>query len=79
MFPAGYNEWRRCLEIKVAGEAKENKANAEVIETLAMFFQCSSKDLRIVSGQKHREKTVLLTNIRLDAVLTKLEEQLDGS
>jgi len=78
MFPAGYNEWRRCLEIKVAGEAKDNKANEDVLATLAGFFHCSSKDLRIVSGEKSREKTVLLVNMRLDAVLKKLEERVHG-
>jgi uncharacterized protein (TIGR00251 family) len=78
MFPAGYNEWRRCLEIKVEGEAKENKANAEVIATLAAFFHCSSKDLRIMSGEKNREKTILLINKRLDDVNKRLKEQLNG-
>lgn len=79
MFPAGYNEWRHCLEIKVVGEAKDNKANAEVLATLAGFFQCSSKDVRIVIGEKSREKTVLLTNMGRDTVLSKLEEHLHGS
>jgi uncharacterized protein (TIGR00251 family) len=78
VFPAGYNEWRHCLEIKVAGVAKDNKANTDVLATLAGFFHCSSQDIRIVNGEKGREKTVLLTNMRLDVVLTKLEERLHG-
>ncbi len=78
VFPAGYNEWRHCLEIKVKGEAKDNKANAEVLETLAGFFHCSSKDIRIVKGQKSREKTVLLAGFSRDSVLAKLEESFHG-
>jgi uncharacterized protein (TIGR00251 family) len=79
VFPAGYNEWRRCLEIKVAGEAKENKANIDVIETVAAYFHLASKDVSLVNGERRREKTLLLTNIRLDTVLTQLKEQLNGS
>jgi uncharacterized protein (TIGR00251 family) len=79
LFPVGYNEWRHCLEIKVAGEARGNAANTEVRETLAGFFHCSSNDVHIVSGEKSREKTVLLIKARLGDVLTKLGERLDGS
>ncbi len=78
VFPVGYNEWRRCLEIKVKGEAKDNKANAEVLETVAGFFHCASKDVRIVKGEKSREKTVLLAGVARDDVLAKLEVSLHG-
>lgn len=78
VFPAGYNEWRRCIEMRVAGDAKENKANTDVKATLATFFHLSSKDLRIVSGEKSREKTILLANIKLDVVIKQLEEQING-
>jgi uncharacterized protein (TIGR00251 family) len=78
VFPAGYNEWRHCLEIKVPGETKENKANTDVLATLAAFFHCSSKDLRIVTGEKSREKTVLLVNRRLENVLKTLEGASHG-
>jgi uncharacterized protein (TIGR00251 family) len=78
VFPAGYNEWRHCLEIKVPGEAKENKANTDVLATLAAFFHCSSKDLRIVTGEKSREKTILLVNKRLENVLKALEAASHG-
>jgi len=44
-FLAGYNQWRKCIEIKVHSEAKENKANNEVIETVAKFFRVLEKDI----------------------------------
>jgi uncharacterized protein (TIGR00251 family) len=78
VFPAGYNEWRHCLEIKVTGEAKENKANTEVLATVAAFFHCSTKDLRIVTGEKSREKMILLIKSQMDAVLERLSEALHG-
>ena len=34
IFPAGYNNWRKRIEIKVASAAKDNKANKEVIKTV---------------------------------------------
>jgi nascent polypeptide-associated complex subunit alpha len=78
VFPAGYNQWRKCVEIKVKAEAKDNKANGEIVETLAAYFQLSSKDVVLISGQKSREKTVLLKKVTLEGVCKKLEESLHG-
>lgn len=78
MFPAGYNQWRKCIEIKVHSDAKENKANNEVIETIAGFFRVPVKDIIILSGQKSREKTICLHKISLDKVYTQLEESFHG-
>jgi uncharacterized protein (TIGR00251 family) len=78
VFPAGYNQWRKCIEIKVQSEAKDNKANNEVVETVAGFFKISSKNVILVSGQKSREKTVCLRKITVDMVRSKLEESFHG-
>jgi uncharacterized protein (TIGR00251 family) len=74
VFPAGYNQWRKCIEIKVRSEAKENKANNEVIETVAGFFRVPVKDVTLVSGQKSREKTIFLSKISVDRAYSQLEE-----
>ena len=42
VFPEKYDQWRKVFEIKVQSKAKDNKANVEVLETLACFFQLSS-------------------------------------
>jgi uncharacterized protein len=76
VFPAGYNPWRNCIEIKVRSEAAENKANMEVLEIIAGFFQLLSQDVFFVSGQKSREKTIVLKGISADAVCHKLEGSL---
>jgi uncharacterized protein len=78
MFPAGYNQWRNCIEIKVRSEAKENQANVEVVETIARFFQLSTHDVQVLSGQKSREKTVVLSKLSVDVVCRKLEGSLNG-
>ncbi len=78
VFPASYNPWRHALEMKVRSEAKENKANAEVLETIAQFFHLKEADVLLVNGEKNREKTVCLKNISSAKVAGKLKEHLDG-
>jgi len=74
IFPAGYNQWRKCIEIKVCSKVKDNKANNEVIETVAGFFRVSVKDVILMSGQKSREKIICLSNISVDKACAQLEE-----
>lgn len=78
VFPAGYNKWRNCIEIKVKAEARENKANNEVIEKIAEFLNVSPKDIFVISGQKSKEKTVSVKNVRIDEICDKIKESLNG-
>jgi uncharacterized protein (TIGR00251 family) len=78
VFPSGYNPWRNCLEIKVRSAASENKANREVLETLAGFFGIAPQDVQLINGLKNREKTVLLKRISFDRVCIILEGALHG-
>lgn len=77
-FPTAYNPWRNSIEIKVQSNAKENKANSEVVVTIAGFFGLPPKNVVISSGLKNREKTVILKQITIEAVLQKLERSLHG-
>jgi uncharacterized protein (TIGR00251 family) len=78
LFPAAYNPWRKSIEIKVRSLAQENKANTEVVETIARFFGLKVDDVLLASGEKRREKTVVLRRISADTVCTKLQEALHG-
>ncbi len=78
VFPAGYNIWRKCLEIKVCSEAKENKANKDVIKTVAEYFKKPVTNVYILSGEKSREKTLLVKGISVESANKKLKESLDG-
>ncbi len=78
LFPAGYNQWRKCIEIKVQSEAKDNKANNEVVETIAKFFKILPKNVILINGQKSREKTVALKKVTVDTVCERLEESFHG-
>ena len=78
IFPAGYNMWRRCIEMKVTSPATENKANKEVIKTVAEFFDKPVTDVFVVSGNKNRKKTVLVKDISVDVISERLKESLNG-
>ncbi len=73
VFPYKFNQWRKSIEIKVASAAKDNKANTEMIETLARFFQLSSNDVIIVNGEKSKEKIVCLRKVSKEIVIEKLK------
>lgn len=77
LFPAGYNEWRKTIEIRICSPAKDNKANMDVIKTLAGFFNKKIMDVLIVNGNKTKEKTVLIKNISKGDVVNKIKESLN--
>ena len=78
VFPSGYNEWKKRIEIKVKAEAKENKANIEVIKTMAEYFDHPAKEIFIVQGQKSRDKTIVIKQMNVGDVCKKIEESLNG-
>ncbi|MBN2066669.1 MAG: YggU family protein [Candidatus Thermoplasmatota archaeon] len=77
-FPAGFNSWRRRIEIKVEPPAKDNKANAEVLTTIASFFGVPERKVFIIQGEKRRTKTILLKEVSGTLVTQKLRESLHG-
>ena len=78
VFPVGFNKWRNSIEIKVKAEARENKANNEVIVKIAEYFNISTKDITIINGQRSREKTVSIKNLKIEDVCKKIEGSLKG-
>jgi uncharacterized protein (TIGR00251 family) len=78
VFPAGINLWKKCIEIKVKAPAKNNKANKDVIKTVADFFLKPISEVYIISGLKKREKTVFINNITIEFVSNKIKESING-
>ena len=78
IFPVGFNEWRKCIEMNVCSKAQDNKANKEVLKTIAGFFDKPFSNVLLVSGTKSREKTVLVKNSNINDIGEKLEASLDG-
>jgi len=78
IFPVGFNEWRKCIEMNVCSPAQDNKANMEVLRTIAGFFNKPFSKVLLVAGAKKREKTVLIKNSKISEINKKLEASLDG-
>jgi len=77
-FPSGFNKWRNCIEIKVCAKPKDNKANKDVIKTVANFFNKPVSDVYLISGAKNRTKTVFIKETSVSSVSERLKESLDG-
>ncbi len=78
IFPAGYNKWRKCVEIKICSPPTDNKANKEIIKTVAQFLDISINSVFIISGSKKRKKIVLIKEKSTDIITKKLKESLNG-
>lgn len=46
------------LRIRIARPASENKANEELVDFMADFFEVEKKMVKIIRGHKAREKTM---------------------
>lgn len=77
-FPAGFNKWRRCIEMKVRAPPEENKANKEVIKTIADFFDKPVSEIFVISGSKKKAKTVFVKNTSVENVSERLKESFNG-
>ena len=77
-FPAGYNKWRKRVEMKVTSPPKDNKANFEIIKTSAKYFNQPVENVLIIKGKKSREKAILIEGISANSAVKRLKESLDG-
>ena len=54
---AGYNEWRKTVEVKLKSHPTKGKANKELMKE---FSSLTGHDTEIVAGHKSRQKTILI-------------------
>lgn len=52
-----------AVKIKVAGQAVDGKANAELVAFLSKFFKVRKNDVRIVCGETSRDKLVEIDGV----------------
>jgi len=76
IFPAGYNEFRKRIEIKVNSPAKDNKANLEVLKKVSDFFDKPLLDVFVVTGAKSKEKTIFIKGMPPKNAVKKIQEHL---
>lgn len=53
---AGVNAWRKALDVKVAAEARDGKANEELVSLIAGALRVPRRDVRILRGERSGSK-----------------------
>jgi uncharacterized protein (TIGR00251 family) len=62
------------LVVNIKSPAREGKANTELLKRMSKMLGVSTGDIKLVSGQKSREKTLLITGLHLEVVRGKIDE-----
>jgi len=71
-FPAGYDEWRKRIELEIDEEPVKGKANRAIIKFLAEFFGVSEGDVELIYGEKSKDKGILIKRSKT-YILSKLK------
>lgn len=74
-FPAGYDQWRQCVEVAVTAPPERGKANRELLELTAAFFDVGPGDVTLAYGHTSRKKGVLIRRPK-DFVIQRLNNGL---
>lgn len=64
-----------AIKIKVHSPATDGKANAALLEFLAERLDVASRSVRIVSGEKSRDKLVECDNLDAEAARARLVKE----
>lgn len=59
-FPAGYDQWRNHIEVSVTAPPNRGKANRELLDIIACFFDLAADEIALAYGHTNREKGVLI-------------------
>ncbi|MFW9886962.1 MAG: DUF167 domain-containing protein [Candidatus Thorarchaeota archaeon] len=60
--------------VNLKSPAREGKANAELLKRMSKVLGISTGNIKLVSGHKSREKTLLITGLELEVVRGKVAE-----
>ena len=60
-----------ALEVELAAKPQNGEANAELIDYLSDIFRIKKRDLQLISGDKSRDKQVLVSPGLLDSERAK--------
>ncbi len=74
-FPAGYDQWRHQIEARVTAAPQQGKANRELLELVAGFFDVASNEVTLARGHTSREKRIHVRR-PVDAVVQRLNNGL---
>ncbi|MGQ0535330.1 MAG: DUF167 domain-containing protein [Methanobacteriota archaeon] len=75
-FPAGYNEWRKRVQAKVAAPPEAGRANEELVALAAEFFGVSAARVAVVAGARDRKKRLRVLGPEPGAAARMIAEAL---
>ncbi len=61
-----------AIIINLRSPAREGKANSELLKGLSKTLRVSTADIRLVAGQKSKEKTVLILGVTAEEITNRL-------
>jgi len=70
--PAGYNEWRKRLLVKLRAPPERGRANGELIDALARLFNVSAACIEITSGAADSKKSIKVRGMAREDVVNAL-------
>ncbi len=71
-FPAGFNQWRGRIGVRVPAPPEGGKANKEVVAAVARFFGVPPARVTLESGHGDRRKRVAVAGLARDDALAAL-------
>ncbi|MFW9863022.1 MAG: DUF167 domain-containing protein [Candidatus Thorarchaeota archaeon] len=63
-----------ALVVNLKSPAREGKANMELLKRMSKVFGISTGDIKLVSGKKSREKTLLIIGLEVEAIRGMIAE-----
>lgn len=72
----GYDEWRNRIKVAVKAEARDGRANTELVNFLGKLFGVPPRRIRIISGLTTGQKRVIIEGLEMKNVIEKLGAHL---
>lgn len=73
----GVNQWRNQLEVSIEEEARDGKANRELVNFFSELLDIPSKETKIVKGKAAKNKRLYFAGVEKDRLIENIEIELD--
>lgn len=77
-FPDGFNPWRGRIGVRVRAPARDGKANAAVLASVAAFFAVPGTAVALEAGALDSRKSVVVRGLAQEAAHARLAPALEG-
>ena len=71
--PSGFNPWRKVFEAKLTEESTKGRANRQLLNSVAAFFDIPTRQVKVLHGHKSARKVVLVKGIPMEKALLLLK------